>query len=903
MKVLASLRLGVSALFHRSRIEDEMDEELRSHIRDRASDLERSGVSRAEAERRARLDFGGYQKFKEECREAMGAHFVETVVQDLRHGLRTLRQSPGFTFVAVLTLSIGIGANAAVFSVFNSVLLEPLRYPNSERLVALRQAAPGAAGLANFSEGLPLSPSMYFTYAEHNRTFQSLGVWIPGTASVTGLAEPEQVRTVSVSDGLLEALDVPPMAGRWLAAADQDPHGPERAMLSYEYWQRRFGGASVIGRNIMVDSRPRQIVGVMPRGFEIVGEAPDLILPLAFDRAKVILAGFGYQGVARLQPEVTIAQADADLSRMLPIWMDSWSNGPGTNPHFYDTWRITPQIRPLRQQVVGNVADILWVVMATVGIVMLIACANVANLLLVKGESRQHELAIRSVLGASKGRIVRQLLVESVILGLLGGALGLALAKAGLGLLIATSPANLPRLAEISFGARALAFTLALSVVSAVLFGLISALKHARSAAPAVLRSESRTASVNRERHRARSALVVAQVAMALVLLVSAGLMIRTFRALLRVDPGFAAPAQLQLVRISIPAELVKEPVRVIRMQNDIANALRAIPGVSSVGFASEMPMEGFESNWDTISAEGKAYPGGSAPPLYLFKYVSPGFFRASGTRLIAGRDLTWTDVYGLRPVGLVSENLARDTWGTPANAIGKRFREFSSEPWRQVVGVVQDVREDGVNKEAPQIVYFPPMAANLYGPGAVESVRTVTFAIRSRRAGTESFLKEMQRAVWSVDADLPLASLRTMQDVYDRSMAQTAFSLVLLGIAATMALMLGIVGIYGVVSYVIGQRLHEIGIRMALGARPRDVLRLVLGQSGKLAAAGIGVGLVASFGLTRLMATMLFGVSATDPVTLVVVPLVLIGVSMLAGYLPARRAMRVDPMVALRHE
>ncbi len=888
----------------RKRMLEDLDADIREHIERETRDNIDRGMAPREARLAALRQFGNVRRVREDARDVWSVVWLEQLLRDVSYGVRVLRKSPGFTVVSVLTLAIGIAANAAVFSVVNSVLLEPLRYPNPQQLVALRQTAPGAAGLANFSEGLPLSPSMYFTYAEHNRTFRSLGVWFPGTASVTGLAEPEQVRTVSVSDGVLEAFDVPPILGRWLSAADQTPHGPERVMLSYGYWQERFGGSpSAVGRNITVDSRSREIVGVMPKGFRIVGEEPDLILPLAFDRAKLILAGFGYEGVARLKPGVAIAQADADLSRMLPIWMDSWSNGPGTNPHFYNTWRITPQIRPLKEQVVGNVADILWVVMATVGIVMLIACANVANLLLVKGESRQQELAIRAVLGAPKSRIVGGLLVESVILGLTGGALGLALAEVGLRLLIAIGPANLPRLTDISFGGRALAFTLALSLVSAVLFGLISALKHARPAGPAALRSESRTASASRERHRVRNSLVVAQVAMALVLLVSAGLMIRTFRALRKVDPGFTGPAQLQLMRISIPGQLVKEPARVIRMQNNITDKVRAIPGVASVGFASGMPMEGFESNWDTISAEGKTYPGGAAPPLYLFEYVSPDFFRTTGTRLIVGRDLTWTDVYGLRPVGLVSENLARDIWGPPSNAIGKRFREFSSEPWREVIGVVQDVREDGVNKKAPQIVYWPSMVANLYGPGAVDTVRTVTFAIRSERAGTEGFLKQVQQAVWSVNADLPLAAVRTMQDVYDQSLAQTSFTLVMLGIAAAMALALGIIGIYGVVSYVIGQRLHEIGVRMALGARPRDILHLVLGQSGKLAAAGIGLGLLASFGLTRLMATMLFGVSATDPVTLVAVPLMLFAVALVASYIPARRAMRVDPMVALRHE
>ena len=888
----------------RNKMLDQFDDEIRDHIDRETRDNIDRGMSPDEARRAAFLKFGNVSRAKEDTRDVWTFLWLEQLLQDFRYALRTLRKSPGFTLVAVLTLAIGIGANSAVFSVINSVLLEPLRYPNPLQLVALRQAAPGAAGLASFSEGLPLSPSMYFTYAEHNRTFQSLGVWISGTASITGLAQPEEARVVNVSDGVLQSLDVPPISGRWLSAADQDPRGAQTIMLGYGYWQRRFGGQPVIGKNLIVDSRPREIIGVMPKGFSIVGERPDLIVPLAFDRAKLILAGFGFQGVARLKRGVSIAQADADLSRMLPIWMDSWSNGPGTNPHFYEIWRITPRIKPLKDEVVGNIADILWVVMATVAIVMLIACANVANLLLVKAESRQQELSIRSVLGAPKARIVRGLLVESLLLGLLGAAFGLVLALAGLRFLLAIGPANLPRLAEISFGARALAFTFALSVLSALSFGLVSALKYVRAATPASLRSESRTASISKDRHRARNVLVVAQVAMALVLLVCAGLMIRTFQALRHVDPGFTDPAHLQLVRISIPQQLIADPLRVARAQNDILDRLRAIPGVTSAGYTNEMPMEAYAAIWDQISIEGQTLPDEKNPPLYLYKYVSPGFFRTTGTRLIAGRELTWTDVYGLRPVGLVSENLARQAWGSPSRAIGKRFREFDSEPWRQVIGVVQDVREDGLNKKAPAIVYWPAYVANLFGPGTpVGSIRAVTFAIRSDRAGTKDFLAQVQHAVWSVNAGLPLASVLTMQDVYDRSLARTSFTLVMLAIAGAMALVLGIVGIYGVISYVVGQRTHEIGIRMALGAQPATILRLVLGQGLDLTAAGIVLGLAASYGFTRLLTAMLFGVAPTDPLTFAAVALALIAIALLACWLPARRAMRVDPMVALRHE
>ncbi len=436
-------------LFSRRRLYDDLAEEIREHLDEKVEEVVAEGMSRKEARAAARRAFGNVTLTEEDGRNVWRWPSVEELLADVRYGLRALRHNPMFTAVALLTIAIGIGANTAVFSVGNSVLLKPLNYPNAEQLVSLHQIAPGAPGLADFESGLHLSPSMYFTYAEHNRAFQSLGVWDAGTASVTGLAEPEQVRTVEVSDGVLQALDVPPAVGRWLSEADQVPRGPQRVMLSYGYWQRRFGGdRSVVGRNISVDARPREVVGVTRKGFRLVDTDFDVMVPLAFDRGKLILAGFGFEGVGRVKPGVTVTEANSDLTRMLPIWMDSWTNGPGTNPHFYETWKITPMIRPLKREVIGNVSDVLWVVMGTIGLVMLIACANVTNLFLVRIEARQQELAVRAALGAGWARMVRGLLVESVMLGLMGGVLGAAFAYAGVRLLLAIGPANLPRLAR-----------------------------------------------------------------------------------------------------------------------------------------------------------------------------------------------------------------------------------------------------------------------------------------------------------------------------------------------------------------------------------------------------------------------------------------------------------------------
>ena len=841
--------------------------------------------------------------------------FLDALSRDLRYGGRAMRRNPTFTVVVVLTLAVGIGANTAVFSVLDSVLLKPLSYPRAEELVALRQTAPGVAGSTS-SGGLNLSPSMYVTYAEQNRVFQSLGVWTTTMSTVTGVAEPEQVRVVLISDGVLQALDVPPAAGRWLSAADQvgatrPPPSVFMAtntiMLGYGYWQRRFGGdRSVIGRTITLDSRPKEIVGVMPKGFRFGDTEADVIWPAAFDRGRLTLGGFNYQGIARLKPGITIAQANADLARMVPIWMDSWSDAPGTNPRIYDAWNITPDLRPLKQDVVGSVTDVLWLVMATIGLVMLIACANVANLLLVRAEVRRRELSLRAALGAGRGRIVRGLLVESVLLGVIGGALGVGFAYAGVRLLLAIGPANLPRLSEITLDGRTFAFTAVLSLLSSVLFGLIPALKYTGTRISVALSTIGRTASVSRERHRVRNVLVVVQVAIALVLLVSAGLMIRTFESLRTVEPGFTEPEHLQIMRLFIGASVVPDAKRLTRMQNDIQDALSSIPGVTSAAFGSAMPMEGYGSNLGVansgvIRTDDRADAGTDNPPPRLFKYASPGFFHTAGTRVIAGREITWTDVYGLRPVVMISENLARELWGTAAAAPGKRLRENPGMPWHEVIGVVQDVRENGVYQPAPATVYWPSMSAYV-GPtaGGPNTIRQVTFIIRSERAATEGFKNEVRQAVWSVNGNLPV-SLRTMREVYDQSLQRTSFTLVMLAIAASMALLLGVVGIYGVISYAVSQRRREIGIRAALGARQGELKRMFVRHALVLTGIGVVIGLSAAAGLTRLMSTLLYGITPLDPMTYIAVPLLLLTATVLASYVPAWRAASVDPVEALK--
>jgi predicted permease len=528
---------------------------------------------------------------------------------------------------------------------------------------------------------------------------------------------------------------------------------------------------------------------------------------------------------------------------------------------------------------------------------------NIANLLLVRTESRHLELSIRAALGAGRGRISRQLLLESVLISLTGGVLAVGIAYTVLRLLVAAGPADLPRLSEISLDARSLGFTFLLSVFSGLFFGSIPVWKYALVSGSRMMADASRTATISRVRQRSRKVLVVAQVAMALVLLVSATLMIRTFAALREVEPGFSSPTNVQTMRISIPDTLISNPLLVTRTQNNIADQIAAIPGVSAVGFASAVPMDGADPNWDELGVEGKTYEGGE-PPLRMFNYVSPSYFHAMETRIIAGRDFTWTDIYGLRPMVIVSENFARESWGSAAAAVGKRVRQFSSMPWQEVIGVVEDVRVHGVDKDAPPTIYWPAMLNDPYtAKPTIDGPNSVTFAIRSQRAGEQDFISKLQRAVWSVNSDLPLASVRTMQDIYSRSLARTSFTLVMLAIAGSMGLALSIIGIYGVISYAVSQRTREIGIRLALGAQKGELRWMFVRSALALASFGIALGLIAASAVVPLMKALLFGIRPLDPWTFITVPLVLTGAALLASHLPARRASNVDPVVALRCE
>ncbi|HEY7285749.1 MAG TPA: ABC transporter permease [Vicinamibacterales bacterium] len=811
---------------------------------------------------------------------------------------RRLLQLPLFTSVAVLTLALGIGANAAIFTVVDGVLLKPLPYPQSDRLVVLDHSA---AGLDLKRAGI--APFLYFTYREDGgRIFQDVGMWQDDSLSVTGLAEPEQVVGMDVTDGLLPLLGAQPALGRLFTRRDDSPEGEATVILMAPYWHARFGSdPSVIGRRLMLDGKAHEIIGVLPDSFTFLDEKPSVIIPLAIDRAKVRLGQFSYQAVARLKDGATIAQASSEVGRLIPVGIGKFPPFPGFSVKMFEEAKLTPNLRFLKDDVVGDIGSTLWVLMGTIGLVLLIACANVANLLLVRAEGRQQELAVRAALGASRRRIAYELLGESVMLGLVGGIVGLGLAWAAVRALLALSPGNVPRLSGIGIDATVLAFTLVISVAAGLLFGLIPVLKYAVPEIASGLRGGGRTSSASRERHRARNTLVVVQVALAMVLLVGSGLMIRTFLAMRHVNPGFTAPQEVLTFRLFVPQAQVKAPENVVRMHQAIMEKIAAVPGVTSVGLSSLVPMNG--SGWnDPVYASDRNYAQNEIPPLRLFKFASPGLLKTMGTRLIAGRDLTWEDTYQKRHAALVSEKLARELWKEPSAALGKQIREITTSPWREVVGVVEDEHHRGLDQPVVTTVVWPMLMDKFEGDDDFVR-RTMVYAVRSPRTGSAGFTNEVSRAVWAVNTDLPLASVRPLDALVRASMARTSFTLVLLAVAGGMALLLGIAGIYGVIAYSVSQRTREIGIRMALGAERRVVTRMFVGYGLRLAAIGLACGLVAAVALTRLMTSLLFGIGALDPVTYGLVCLNLAGAAALASYVPALRATTVNPVTALRSE
>jgi predicted permease len=806
--------------------------------------------------------------------------------------IRRLLRAPGFTLTTVLTLAIGIGATTAIFSVVNGILIKPLPFPESDRLIALRHQTPSDG---SFNQAA--SPALYFTYRENSETLESVALWFPNTASVTGAGDPEEVRRLQVTHEFLPTLDVEPSLGRGFTEADDQPGSAGTVMLSYAYWQRRFGSdADVIGRTLVVDGAPREVIGVLPQGFRFLQQTADILMPAQPNRQFALVPSIGERGIARLKDGVTLEEALADAERQMPILFESFPLVPGFTRERLERSQFGPNFRFLKEDIVGDLDDVLWLLMGTIGMLLLVACANVANLQLVRTEARDQELAIRIALGAGWTRIARSLLLESMTLGLAGGALGLLLAAAGLPVLLSAAAQDLPSVFEIRIDVKVLLFALLVALASGLVFGSIPVLKYAGARVSGTLGATGRTFSASRERHRVRNTLVVAQVAVALVLLVASGLMIRTFQSLRDVDAGFTEPEEIQTLTLSIPQATAPDFARVIQMLEDIQNGLAVVAGIESVGFSTFLPLPQAGPNGPYFV---QTKPD-TTPLSYEFRYTSPDFFRTLGTPLVAGRDFRWEDYYDAsRQLVIVSENLATQEWGSPTAALGKRVRRGPNAPWLEVVGVAGDLRYDGLTQPAPLTIYH-----TLTEQFAQFSGRRMSFAIRSpERVGTAGFIDDLQAAIWSVNPELPLAGVQTMGDLYERETARTSLTLVLLAITGGMALLLGLVGIYGVVHYMLTHRTREIGIRKALGAIDTHLRRMLVGHVVVLVAIGVAFGLGAAAALSRLIESQLYGVTSLDFVTYASVAALLFAAALLAAHVAARRVTEIDPMQALREQ
>ena len=825
--------------------------------------------------------------------------FIDSVGRDLRQTLRGLLRRPAFTLAAVLTLALGIGATTAIFSVVNAVVIKPLPYPESENIVTVTHSAVFGNVRGN---DFPFSPQMLDIYATNGRVFEELGMFRPGQAAVTGLGDPELAGTLLVTASTLWALDIQPALGRWFSEDDDRPDAAETAILSDGYWQRRFGGdPGVIGRAITVDGRPREVIGVMPARFALGGIPLDLILPMRLNMAQPP-PDFCCEALARLKPGMTVADGNADIDRMLPVYLERYMRPAGGAQA--DALQLRAAVRALKDDVVGDdIGQVLWALLGSISLLLLIACANVANLSLIRAESRATELALRTALGAGWGRLARGLMAESLTLGLLGGLIGVGLAYGGLRVLLAFPPANLPRLNEIAIDLPVLGFALGVSVLSGMLFGLVPVMRVAGqrlSSLAGAVHGAARWASAGKNQYRSQNALVVVQVALALVMLVSSGLMIRTFQNLRGVEPGFTDPATVQTVRLTLPGSM--DPDSMVRTEQQMLERLAAIPGVTSAAYAVSLPMEG--AIGAIVAAEDETYENGQLPPTRTIIGISPGLLRTLGTPLLAGRDFDWVELYEQRNVALISEGFARETWNSVEGALGKRLRVGTDGGWQEVVGVVADVYHEGVDREAPATVYWPArahpfVAGGIYGP------QSVAFALRSERTGTDGLLADVRRAVAEVTPDLPIAAVGTLAQIYRNhdSMARSSFSLALLSIAGATALLLSVVGIYGVLAYAVIQRRRDVGIRVALGAAPRAVKRMFVYRGMILSGIGIVVGAMTAAALTRFMSSLLFGVAPLDVATFAVAAAFLAAAALLASYVPARRAAAVDAMQTLRAE
>ena len=803
------------------------------------------------------------------------------MMADLRYAVRMLAKSPAFTAVAILTLALAIGANSAIFSVVNAVLLRPLPYPQSEQLVRVFGKQP-QLDLA------PSSPANFLDWRAENEVFTHIATWVGQGFNLTGTDKPERVIGARVSFDLFRLLGVQPALGRDFAAEEDGDGGERVVILSYDFWQRRFAGdPSAIGRTITLSDQAYTIVGVMPRGFAFPSPRAQIWTPVAFNPAERATRDTNFiEVVARLKPGVSLEQARANMSAVAQRQAERY---PQTNSGLGVT------VVSLQEHMVGNVRPMLVVLLGAVAFVLLIACANVANLLLGRAAARQREMAIRSALGASRSRVVRLLLTESVLLAVLGGAIGLLLAGWSLDLLLSLMPADLPFVAEIGVNRTVFLFTAAVSVLTGILFGLAPAWQVSKSDLNEGLKESGRGGSGGPRRHRIRALLVISEVALSLVLLIGAGLMIRSFARLLAVDPGFKADHVLTAF-VSLPASKYSERQAQVAFFDRLLERLRNVPGVNAAGIVTNIPLYGGSSTGFDVDGRPEALPG--QRPMTDYRLTSPDYFTSMGMRLVKGRAFSHHDNESAPGVVIINETLAA-RYFAGEDPIGKRLN-LSGDPEdrREIVGVIADVRNYGVDAEVKPEVYVPFLQSAPEYLASQTSAMTIVVRSAIDPTGLAAALREQVQAL---DKDQPVSAIKTMERYLAESMLPRRFSMLLLGAFAGLALVLAAVGIYGVIAYTVTQRTREIGIRIALGARGGDILRLVFSNAIATTVVGVGIGLGAAFALTRLLQSLLYQVTATDPIVFATIPLLLFAVAAIATYLPARRAMKVDPITALR--
>jgi len=805
---------------------------------------------------------------------------METLIQDLRYGIRMLARKPGFTLIAVITLALGIGANTAIFSVVNAVLLRPLAYKEPDRLIRIWESNP-ARNWPEFSASVP----NFKDWQQQQSVFEQVAAQELSTFNLTGTGEPERIPAASVTANLFLTLGVSPVMGREFLPEEEQAGRHRVVLLSHGLWQRRFGSdPTMIGKPVQLNGESYEVIGIMPADFRFTGTR-ELWVPLVLDPARqswrADRTNHTLMVFARLKPDVTLEQADADmqaiagrLEQQYPQSNAGWSVRLRT----FNDWLIPEAIRRS-----------VLVLLAAVGFVLLIACANVANLLLARAGAREREMAIRAALGASRLRVMRQLLTESLLLAGLGGLAGVLLALWGVDLIAVNDAMNIPRLNQTRLDGRVLGFTLVVSVMTGLIFGLVPAWRAVKINLTETLKEGGRSGSSG-ARHRLRSALVIGEVALSLVLLVSAGLMMRSFARLQNVPLGFA-PENVMTMQINLPPSKYGENAQRVDFFDQLLERLRAVPGVVETAAITGVPLS--DGNWAMeVTLEGRDGATNEAPLSADTRAVTPNYFRTMGIPLLQGRDFTEQDRGDAPLTMIVSEKFASRYW-PGENPIGRRFRPGTNNPFGTVIGVVGNVRNLSLEDEGRPAFYFS--YGHIGMPALTLTVRTT--------ARPETLTAALRTQVASLDADLPIFNIRTMEQRVTDAAGQPRFQTVLLGIFSVVALLLAAIGLYGVMSFLVRQRTHEIGLRMALGAQSRDVLGLVIRQGLLLTLVGVAIGLAAAFGLTRLMKSLLYGVSATDPLTFAVIALLLTAVALLACYIPARRAMKVDPMVALRYE